>query len=266
MQYDSGLVAWWWWGGGGAEGTGKSQWGRGPSITPRGLSTLLIYNSTCNAILPCNRPPTLYVAHSRRSRHAWTTGSSGFRGSARALAAAKLRQLSCPLGGGSEADLRVAIVEDGVILAQEDIAEDPQRATRRGDIDAHDAEEAFTLNREDVIGGGEGKGLAADGEGKVGQLRRARALDGVLALDERRHDARGEGREKRGERCLGDGKERGARVGDGLGLGREGRAADGDGGDGELPVAADRDRRVRHSAGVLALVDAAERELSARRA
>ena len=55
------------------------------------------------------------------------------------LSAQSVRQLVL---GGRDADGLGGVVEDGVVLAHEDVAEDPQRAAGGGHVEARQAEEA----------------------------------------------------------------------------------------------------------------------------
>lgn len=47
-----------------------------------------------------------------------------------------------PRGRLCESDTLISVVEDGVEASDEDVAEDPERAVRSGDVDAHEAREA----------------------------------------------------------------------------------------------------------------------------
>ena len=71
------------------------------------------------------------------------------------------------LGGGGEGDLLVLVVKDGVELAHEDVAEDPQGAVGAGDVEAHHGEEAGGTNL--MAYWTVRVGLSGDGEGEVGE-------------------------------------------------------------------------------------------------
>lgn len=76
------------------------------------------------------------------------------------------------LDSGGEPELIVAVVENGVVLAEEDIAKDPQRAARCWDIETREAKEALRHTAlgdlEYVVRALELELLAADREGERG--------------------------------------------------------------------------------------------------
>lgn len=49
------------------------------------------------------------------------------------------------LGRPGETNLRVTVVEHGVILAHEDVAEDPERPRRLRDVHAHDGQDTHLV-------------------------------------------------------------------------------------------------------------------------
>ena len=161
------------------------------------------------------------------------------------------------LGGGGEGDLLVLVVKDGVELAHEDVAEDPQGAVGAGDVEAHHGEEAGGARLDDVLVTGEGVGLSGNGEGEVGEG--GVAVDGVLAGDVALGaDGLGKGLDDLG----GAGEEGGAGVDDGGGGGGVAGAADGDVVKGDLPVGGRGEGDPGEVSGVLGLVPAADGELT----
>ncbi|KAJ8558829.1 hypothetical protein ON010_g8620 [Phytophthora cinnamomi] len=169
--------------------------------------------------------------------------------------------MSLTVRPGREADARLAgvgaPVEDSVVLAHEDVAEDPQRAGGGRDVDAHEGEEADGAALERVLVLGERVLLAVEHERDVGCG--GRAADEVLAHDElvRAHE-----RGQLGHLVLGAGDERRARVHDGLVHVGELLALGLDGVQLDRPVGGAGHVHVLELALVVALVHAAERELA----
>lgn len=89
------------------------------------------------------------------------------------------------LDSRGKANALATIVEDSVVLADEDVTHDPERADLRGQVDACKAEDADGLalsgDRNNVVLAREGERHAADGEGDSGHLRDGAAVDKVLA-------------------------------------------------------------------------------------
>src|SRR5690554_3486091 len=64
--------------------------------------------------------------------------------------------------GESKSNALVGVVEDGVILAHEHIAQDPQRPSRAWDVKTHEAQQADGAVRDQVVLRRQGVGLAVD--------------------------------------------------------------------------------------------------------
>mmetsp|Transcript_24917 Transcript_24917/g.56811 ORF Transcript_24917/g.56811 Transcript_24917/m.56811 type:complete len:209 (-) Transcript_24917:695-1321(-) len=158
------------------------------------------------------------------------------------------------LDSGGEPELIVAVVENGVVLAEEDIAKDPQRAARCWDIETREAKEALRHTAlgdlEYVVRALELELLAADREGERGELINLAALDLPLLrawhLDRARellHQCRDLSSREREKRCT--------RVGNRLDVRGEISTTNRDLAHAELPIALDRDGCVRELPGVL---------------
>eukprot|EP00128_Syssomonas_multiformis_P002353 Colp12_sorted_trinity150504_noHs@6275 len=161
--------------------------------------------------------------------------------------------------GEGEADSLVGGVEDGVVLAHEDVAEDPEGAGGLGDVHADHAQQAQVAVGQQVVVRGQHVVLAVDQEGEVGQAVVV-ARDHVLALDDLLGaELGGDGLHHLGGR----GEDGGARVHDGLGAGGVAGAVDGQAVEGDLPVGGGQERHPGDVSGVVGGVGAAEHQLSA---
>jgi hypothetical protein len=70
----------------------------------------------------------------------------------------------------SKANASISNIEDSVVLAHEDIAKDPQRASGLRNIHSHDAQQAHIAIRNQVVLGGQSVSDAVDDEVDVRQL------------------------------------------------------------------------------------------------
>jgi hypothetical protein len=162
------------------------------------------------------------------------------------------------VSGEGKANALVGSVEHSVVLAHEDIAQDPQRAGGGGNVHADHAEQAQVAVGQQVVRGAEGVVVAVDGEGEVGQ---ALVVAGkhVLALD----DLLGAELGGDGGDDVGGGGENGcAGVHDGLGARGVGGAVHGHAVEGDLPVGGGEQVDPGDVAGVVGGVGAAQDELS----
>ena len=159
-----------------------------------------------------------------------------------------------------ETNTRVGHVELEVVLAHEDVSEDPDRSHRGRDVNAHDAGEALGLHLHDVVSLLQGVGLAEHGQGQVGQGvgLRAHLVDALscnvrlaaeLGVDLLRHR-------------LGEGKEGGTGVHHGLDRGSDRGSVEGDVVSHNLPVSLLRHRHPREVTNVLGVVNVSEGQLS----
>lgn len=86
------------------------------------------------------------------------------------------------LFGLGQADGVVANVIDTVPAAQERVTEDGQGANGLGEVHAHEAANAGTLDLQDVVKGADLEGVTSQSEGKVRQGVTLSAVHGVLAV------------------------------------------------------------------------------------
>lgn len=160
--------------------------------------------------------------------------------------------------GKSEANALVSVVEDGVVLAHEDITQDPERTSRSRDIKTNHAEKAQIAIGDEVVLSSEGVDLAIDGEVEAGEgviLARDHVLAGndLLSTDgssDLLHDIRRTS------------QQRGTRVNDGLSLGSEGGATNGEATKGDLPVGSSQKVDPRQLTSVLGGVRTAQSQLT----
>lgn len=134
--------------------------------------------------------------------------------------------------GKGETNALVAPVEDSVVLAHEDVTQDPERTSGGRDVKTDHTQQAGITIRDQVVSRSEGVDLAIDGEIEVRKsvvLARNHVLAGndFLGAD-------------LGSDLLNDvrrtSQEGSTRVNDGLGLGGEGSTIDGETTKGDLPV------------------------------
>mmetsp|Transcript_53630 Transcript_53630/g.93578 ORF Transcript_53630/g.93578 Transcript_53630/m.93578 type:complete len:391 (-) Transcript_53630:59-1231(-) len=162
------------------------------------------------------------------------------------------------VGGKGEADSLVGGVEDGVVLAHEDVTQDPQRTGGLRDVHANHAEQAELTVGQQVVTCGEHVVVAVDQEGEVGEgvvVARHHVLTGddLLAAE-----LLGDG----GHHVRGGGEDGGTRVHDGLGAGGVADAVDGQATEGDLPVSGGQKRHPGDGTGVVSGVSAAEHQLT----
>lgn len=152
---------------------------------------------------------------------------------------------------------------DGVVLAKEDITEDPQRTSRGGDIKANEAEEAEAAGIDGVVETVEEEVLSAELEVDLGKLGAAGAVDEVLAgVDGGGADGIGEA----GDFIGGTSHEGGTGVEDGLvDLGHEGVVV-GHGSELNLPVGLGGEGNPAELTLVLGVVNAANVQSAVRHA
>jgi hypothetical protein len=154
----------------------------------------------------------------------------------------------------------VANIVDGVPFPEECIAEDDKRASRLGDVEAHEGADAAALNLKDVVVRTDGEVVAGEGEGEVGEGVTLLALNGVLAvvtllgtnlLVEKLSKSRGKGNEGSAGVKDGTGVVQGSRL-----------ATEGDLVEVNLPVSLAAERDLGHLAGVVIFVDTTEHGLA----
>jgi len=76
--------------------------------------------------------------------------------------------------------LLVAVVEDRIVFAHEDITHDPERAIWGRDIESYECKQALALHLNDVVVGSERERLASKCNGQIWQAGDLGAIDNVL--------------------------------------------------------------------------------------
>mmetsp|Transcript_4082 Transcript_4082/g.11608 ORF Transcript_4082/g.11608 Transcript_4082/m.11608 type:complete len:256 (-) Transcript_4082:547-1314(-) len=165
-------------------------------------------------------------------------------------------------GRGREAHAVVLHVKDSVVLPQEDVTQDPERAAGRGHINANEAEEASLLTKgarlDHVLGALEGENIARESDRELGERVHEGAVDHVLACAKHRGRASLSGN---GCHLLRRAREhRGARVEDALARRGGAHAAEGEVVERGLPVGVRGDGHVSELALEVVLVHAPEGE------
>lgn len=92
------------------------------------------------------------------------------------------RSNSQHLLGLGKTNLAVAKIVDAVPLAQESVTEDSERTNRLREVHAHEGANAGALNLQNVVKGCDGKVVAAQGNGQVGERVALSTVDCVLAV------------------------------------------------------------------------------------
>mmetsp|Transcript_44788 Transcript_44788/g.138043 ORF Transcript_44788/g.138043 Transcript_44788/m.138043 type:complete len:311 (-) Transcript_44788:860-1792(-) len=209
------------------------------------------------------------AARTHTHTHAPSTAATAGRRNRRrgkAAGSSSLRRRRHRLG---EADAVVAKVVDREVLREEDVAEDPERASRLWYVHRHQPEGAHLLaeqlHLQHVLSRLEGEGLAAQGERERGQLPLLVARNRVLPAHARLRVREAQLANHLLQLLGGADDERGARVGDGGALCEDVASADRHCVEVELPVALACDGEVVEVAGVVGVVDAAQEEHAARR-
>lgn len=131
-----------------------------------------------------------------------------------------------------ETNALVAPVEDGVVLAHEDVTQDPERTSGGGDVKTDHTQQADLTIRDQVVSRSEGVDLAIDGEIEV-RKSVVVACNHVLAGNDFLGTDLGSDLLNDVRRTSQEGS---TRVNDGLGLGSEGSTIDGETTKGDLPV------------------------------
>jgi len=173
--------------------------------------------------------------------------------------------MSRDLDGGGETNTLVTIVEDGVVLAHEDISKNPKRSTRSGDVDSGHTEEAdrdtFLSDLVDVVLSFEGEVDTVEGDDDGGEAGDSVTVDGVLVGvhgDGGSSDGLGDGLHISG----GTGEDRGTRVGDGVRSAGDAVSTESERIELELPVRLGDQRNVSDRTSELGSIDSSEGELS----
>lgn len=76
----------------------------------------------------------------------------------------------------------VANIVDGVVFPEESVTKDDERASRLGDVEAHEGADAATLDLKNVVVRANGEVVTGEGEGEVGERVTLLALNSVLAV------------------------------------------------------------------------------------
>lgn len=134
--------------------------------------------------------------------------------------------------GKGETNALVAPVEDSVVLAHEDVTQDPERTSGGRDVKTDHTQQADLTIRDQVISRGEGVDLAVDGEIEV-RKSIVVACNHVLAGNDFLGTDLGSDLLNNVRRTSQEGS---TRVDDGLGLGSEGSTIDGEATKSDLPI------------------------------
>lgn len=92
------------------------------------------------------------------------------------------RNPSITLLGLGETDGTVAQVVDAVPLAKEGISKNSKRTNRLREVHAHEGADARSLDFQNVVKGGDGEVVSAQGDGEIGERVSLGAVDSVLAV------------------------------------------------------------------------------------